>query len=72
MQWTVFEEIKNLTLNSCMTGEAMCAHRRHDICDRVWEKPLEVLVVEPDYEWLMIDARHCNVHPHAAGVVGGN
>ena len=20
-----------------MTGEAMCAHRRHDICDRVWE-----------------------------------
>ena len=38
----------------------------------VWEKLLEVLVVEPDYEWLMIDARHCNVHPHAAGVVGGN
>ena len=119
-----------------MTGEAMCAHRRHDICDRVWEnlqahlpgkkgsvgrpagdnrlfinavfwilrtgapwrdlppdlgdwknthrrfcrwrdrgvweKLLEVLVVEPDYEWLMIDASHCKVHPHAAGAVGGN
>jgi len=23
---------------------------------------------EPDYEWLMIDARHGKVHPHAAGV----
>ena len=27
---------------------------------------------EPDYEWLMIDASHCKVYPHAAGVVGGN
>ena len=27
---------------------------------------------EPDDEWLMIDARHCKVHPHAAGAKGGN
>ena len=38
----------------------------------VWEKLLEVLIEEPDYEWLMIDASHCKVHPHAAGARGGN
>lgn len=38
----------------------------------VWERILEALVVEPDYEWQMIDASHCKVHPHAAGAVGGN
>jgi len=40
----------------------------------IWEKILEVLIerAEPDYEWLMIDATHCKVHPHAAGAVGGN
>lgn len=37
-----------------------------------WEALLERLVVEPDYEWLMIDASHCKVHPHAAGARGGN
>ena len=31
----------------------------------VWEKLLEALLVEPDHEWLMIDASHCKVHPHA-------
>ena len=25
---------------------------------------------EPDYEWLMIDASHAKVHPHAAGAKG--
>lgn len=39
---------------------------------RVWEKILEALIDEPDMEWLMIDASHCKVHPHAAGAVGGN
>ena len=39
---------------------------------RIWENILELLIVEPDYEWLMIDASHCKVHPHAAGAVGGN
>ena len=37
-----------------------------------WESILEALVQNPDYEWLMIDASHCKVHPHAAGAVGGN
>ena len=38
----------------------------------VWERLLEILVEEPDYEWLMIDASHCKVQPHAAGAKGGN
>ncbi len=38
----------------------------------IWEKLLENLIDEPDYEWLMIDASHCKVHPHAAGARGGN
>lgn len=38
----------------------------------VWEKLLDLLVDEPDDEWLMVDAGHCKVHPHAAGAVGGN
>ena len=38
----------------------------------VWEKLLEILIDEPDYEWLMIDASHIKVHPHAAGAKGGN
>ena len=39
--------------------------------NKTWEKIL-VLIDEPDFEWLMIDASHCKVHPHAAGAVGGN
>lgn len=38
----------------------------------IWEALLETLIDEPDYEWLMIDARHGKVHPHAAGAKGGN
>ena len=38
----------------------------------IWESLLEQLVTEPDYEWLMIDASHIKVHPHAAGARGGN
>ena len=38
----------------------------------VWEKLLETLIHEPDYEWLMIDGSHIKVHPHAAGAKGGN
>ena len=37
-----------------------------------WEKLLEILINEPDFEWLMIDASHVKVHPHAAGARGGN
>ena len=38
----------------------------------VWARLLELLIDEPDFEWLMIDASHIKVHPHAAGAVGGN
>jgi transposase len=38
----------------------------------VWERLLEVLIENPNYEWLMIDASYCKVHPHAAGAKGGN
>ena len=38
----------------------------------IWEKILEAVIDDPDFEWLMIDASHCKVHPHAAGAVGGN
>lgn len=38
----------------------------------IWEKLLDILIDDPDYEWLMIDASHIKVHPHAAGAVGGN
>ena len=38
----------------------------------IWEKILEALIDEPDYEWLIIDASHCKVYPHAAGAQGDN
>ena len=38
----------------------------------IWEQLMEILIDEPDYEWLMIDASYCKVHPHAAGAKGGN
>jgi transposase len=37
-----------------------------------WERLLEALIVEPDFEWLMIDASHIKVHQHATGARGGN
>ena len=40
--------------------------------EAVWEKLLEILIDKPDYEWLMINASHCKVHPHAAGARGGH
>lgn len=38
----------------------------------IWEALLEQLVTDPDFEWLMIDATHIKVHPHAAGARNGN
>ena len=38
----------------------------------IWERLLEILIKDPDYEWLIIDASHCKVHPHGSGAVGGN
>ncbi|MGG0261521.1 IS5 family transposase [Bacillus mycoides] len=55
-------------------GKFNAVHRRYKRwCDKgIWDKLLAELIDEPDYEWLMIDASHCKVHPHAAGAVGGN
>ncbi|MEH7149627.1 transposase, partial [Bacillus thuringiensis] len=49
-------------------------HRRYKRwCDKgIWDKLLAKLIDEPDYEWVMIDASHCKVHPHAADTIGGN
>ncbi|WP_408637931.1 IS5 family transposase [Oxalobacter vibrioformis] len=38
----------------------------------IWERLLEILIDEPDFEWLLIDASHIKIHPHAAGARGGN
>ena len=38
----------------------------------LWEKLLEKLSVDPDFEWLMIDASHIKVHPDGTGARGGN
>ena len=38
----------------------------------IWEKILEIVIGDPDYTWLMIDATFVKVHPHAAGARGGN
>jgi transposase len=38
----------------------------------IWEQMLEAIVENPDFEWLMIDASHVKVHPHAAGAKDGN
>jgi transposase len=55
-------------------GKFGSVHKRYKRwCDKGhWEYILESLIDEPDYEWLMIDATHIKVHPHAAGAVGGN
>lgn len=37
-----------------------------------WERLLEKLMEDPDFEWLMIDASHVKIHPHASGARGGN
>ena len=37
-----------------------------------WEFLLNQLIDETVFEWLMIDASHAKVHPHAAGARGGN
>ena len=38
----------------------------------MWGRLLEILVSEPDFEWLMVDTSHIKVHSHAAGARGGN
>ena len=36
----------------------------------VWKRPPEIPIDDPDPAWLMIDAGHCGVHPHAADARG--
>jgi transposase len=50
------------------THRRFCRWRDKGICEGLLEK----LIDDPDYEWLMIDASHIKVHPHAAGAKGGN
>jgi transposase len=38
----------------------------------IWEKLLEVVIGDPDYTWLMIDATFVKCHQHATGAIGGN
>jgi len=55
-------------------GKYGSVHKRYKRwCDnRVWERILEAIIDDPDFEWLIIDATFSKVHPHAAGAVGGN
>ena len=32
---------------------------------------LEKMIIDPDYEWLMINATHIKALPYSAGAVGG-
>lgn len=50
------------------TQRRFCRWRDHG----VWERILDVLIDDSDYEWLIIDASHGKVHLHAAGAKGGN
>lgn len=38
----------------------------------IWEKLLNEIIDEPDFEWVMIDATFCKVHKHGTGAKGGN
>lgn len=38
----------------------------------IWEKILESLVDDTDFEWLMIDTSHIKEHPDTTGARGGN
>jgi len=55
-------------------GHWNTVHKRYRAwCERgVWGQLLERFADDPDFAWLMIDASHLKVHPHAAGAVGGN
>ncbi len=37
----------------------------------VWAQLPEMVIDDPDFEWLMIDASYIKVHPHGAGARGG-
>ena len=55
-------------------GRWKTVHQRFIRCrDRqIWEKLFEMLIDEPDFGRLMMDANHCKVPAHTAGTRGGN
>jgi transposase len=55
-------------------GKWQTAYKRYNRWQKrgFWAKLLEILTVEPDFEWLMLDGSHIKAHPHAAGARGGN
>ena len=55
-------------------GDWKITHRRYSRWrdEGVWERLLEALIDEPDFEWLMIDASYVKVHAHGTGAVGGS
>ena len=38
----------------------------------IWSDLLDIIIDEPDFEWLMIDATFCKVHKHGTGAKGDN
>ena len=38
----------------------------------VWERLLDSVIDDPDFEWLMIDASYIKAHPHSTGARGGS
>ena len=72
-----FEQV--VTVNAvCLTTKARrisdhpCSSCVHDLALGMWARLQDRLVKEPDDEWVMIDASHIKVHPHASGAQGGN
>ena len=55
-------------------GQWNTAFRRYSrwVKSGFWAKLLEKLVVEPDFEWLIIDGTHIKAHSHASGAKSGN
>jgi transposase len=55
-------------------GDGKNTHRRscrgRDRDD--WAQLLALVIDDPDFEWLMLDASYIKVHPHGAGARGGN
>lgn len=38
----------------------------------IWQNLLDIVIEDPDFEWLIIDASYIKVHPNGVGAVGGN
>ena len=64
-------------ITDCLSIRTMATAKTH-IADSagqnngVWEKLLGILIDEPNFEWLMIDASYIKVHQGRTGTKGGN